>query len=261
MWDLPAWVEVTLLAGLTAVATGLGALPFLLVRRMSERVQALATAVAGGAMVGASFGLVMEGMTLGGDAAAAAGALGGVAWLTILGVMLGVVVIALSRRLIPGDDHADVADLSGASARRALVVIAVMTAHSAAEGIGVGVAFGDTLEFGLFVTAAIAIHNIPEGLAISAVMVPNGTPVWKAAWWSVFSSLPQPLLALPAFLFVEAFEMWLPVGLGFAAGAMIWMVIAELLPESYEGTSANSASIAAGLGMSGMLGLQVLLQV
>jgi len=257
--DLPAWAEVTLFAAVTAVATGFGALPFLVVRNMSDRVQALATAVAAGAMLGASFGLIMEGFSANG--VRAADAVGGGAWRTMLGASAGVVVITLMRRFLPSGDGVGVAELRGADARRAVVVIAVMTMHSAAEGVGVGVAFGDTVEFGLFITAAIAIHNIPEGLAISAVMVPSGTPVWKAALWSVFSSVAQPLLALPAFLFVEAFSWWLPVGLGFAAGAMFWMVIAELLPESFEDASPNAASLAAGVGFVGMLALQVALSV
>ena len=67
---------------------------------------------------------------------------------------------------------------------------------------------------------AIAVHNIPEGLAISLVLVPRGVGVARAAWWSVFSSLPQPLMAVPAFLFVDASTPILPAGLGFAAGAM-----------------------------------------
>ncbi len=254
---MPDWFNVTLLAGVTAIATGLGALPFLVVRNMSKRVQSLATAAAAGAMLGASFGLIMEGMTTVGVASGEESGSG--AWRTILGAAIGIVVITASRRLIPSGDGIEISSLQRANARRAVLVIAVMTVHSAAEGIGVGVSFGETLEFGLFITAAIAIHNIPEGLAISAVMVPNGTPVWKAASWSMFSSIPQPLLALPAFLFVDAFVWWLPVGLGFAAGAMIWMVVAELLPESFENAAPNAASLAVGLGVVSMLALQVAL--
>ena len=107
---------------------------------------------------------------------------------------------------------------------KALVIVAVMTVHSASEGVGVGVSYGGGERLGVLITIAIAVHNIPEGLAISLVLVPRGARVRSAAWWSVFSSLPQPLIAPFAFLFVESFKPVLPAGLGFAAGAMIWMV-------------------------------------
>jgi len=71
--------------------------------------------------------------------------------------------------------------------------------------LGVGAAFGGGASLGLLIAIAIAVHNIPEGLAISLVLVPRGQSVRSAAGWSIFSSLPQPLLAVPAFPFVEAF--------------------------------------------------------
>ena len=84
---------------------------------------------------------------------------------------------------------------------------------------------------GILITLLIALHNIPEGLAIGSVIVPRGATIAAAVWWSVFSSLPQPLLAPFSYLFVEQFRAVLPAGLGFAAGAMIWMVWSELIPE------------------------------
>jgi zinc transporter ZupT len=117
-----------------------------------------------------------------------------------------------------------------------MLIVGAMTMHSFAEGIGLGVAFGGEEALGLLIAIAIAVHNIPEGLAISLVLVSRGASVRSAAGWSIFSSIPQPLMALPAFLFVEEFTGFLPVGLGFAAGAMAWLVVAELLPEAIETT-------------------------
>ena len=102
----------------------------------------------------------------------------------------------------------------------------VCGAHLALIGVGGGGALG------VAITVAIAIHNVPEGVAISLVMVPRGARIRSAALWSIFTSLPQPVLAVPAYLFVEEFRAILPIGLGFAAGAMVWMVAHELLPET-----------------------------
>ena len=131
--------------------------------------------------------------------------------------------------------------------------------HSAAEGIAVGAAFADGSTLGLLIAVAIAVHNIPEGLAISLVLVPRGTSVRAAAGWSVFSSLPQPLLAVPAFLFVDKFESILPAALGFAAGAMVWMVFAELLPAARDAAPARIVVVAGGTAFVLMLGFQLLL--
>jgi hypothetical protein len=85
---------------------------------------------------------------------------------------------------------------------------------------------------GLLVTLAIGLHNVPEGLAVATVLVAQGISPWHALWWTLATSLPQPLLALPSFLFVDAFSAMLPLALGFAAGCMVWIVFAELLPDA-----------------------------
>jgi zinc transporter ZupT len=209
---------VTLAAALTAAATGLGALPF----RFLPLSQRLWNGVAAVLMLAASASLLWEGYGLG---------IGRLA----TGAVLGGAFLVATRRALGDHDHLVFGALSGADAMKALVIVAVMTAHSAAEGIGVGVSYGGSEALGIFVTVLIALHNIPEGIAISAVLVPRGARVASAAWWSVFSSLPQPLLAPLAFLFVEQFRSVLPAGLGFAAGAMIWMVWSELVPDLRSG--------------------------
>jgi ZIP family zinc transporter len=83
-------------------------------------------------------------------------------------------------------------------------------------------------------TVAISIHNVPEGVAISIPLRTMGVPNWKLVWWAVFSSLPQPIGAVIAFYFVRIARTVLPYGFGFAAGAMIYLVLTEFLPEALD---------------------------
>ncbi len=240
---------VFLAALVTAIATGLGAAPFLFIREMSRWWLGIANAVAAGLMLAASYGLMAEG------SAYSPGR-------TIAGILIGAGLIALSHKLVAGrkgDLH--VGALRGADALKALMIVGVMTLHSIAEGVGVGVSYGGGEELGVFITAAIAVHNVPEGLAISLVLVPRGVSVARAAGWSVFSSLPQPILAVPAFLFVIVFHPLLPIGLGLAAGAMIWMALAELLPDALEDVASATVASTVTVSIGAMLAFQELLKV
>ena len=140
-----------------------------------------------------------------------------------------------------------------------VLIVGVMTVHSFTEGVGVGVAFGGGEELGLVIALAIAVHNIPEGLAISLVLVPRGVSVGRAAAWSVFSSLPHPLMAVPAFLFVASFEPLLAAGLGFAAGAMAWIVAGDLVPAAVRVAPGWRVALAGSLAAAAMLALQAAL--
>jgi zinc transporter ZupT len=224
---------------ITALATGLGAVPFALLRTISPSAVALANAVAGGLMLGASFGIVAEGTEYG-------------ALQTLAGGLLGVVFILVTQRHL-GDPDGAVADAATADTRRITLILIVMTIHSFAEGVAVGVSFGGGATLALAITLAIAVHNIPEGLAISAVMRPRGATVLACAGWSIFSSLPQPIMAVPAFLFVDTFRAALPYGLGFAAGAMVFMVLEELLPEAYDRAKRARVAVVVSLTLVGMM--------
>ncbi len=204
---------------LTALATGLGAVPLIILKNAAKML-APAQVIAASLMTVASFCLVKE--ALGNDAD----------YLTpLFGFIAGFFLIMMAGRLrnafpqLPGMTRTE----SG-SHHQCFLIIFVMTLHSIAEGVGIGVSFGGGEYMGEFISLTIALHNIPEGLAISLIAVPNGMSVWNAGLWSIFTSLPQPLIGVLAYLFVNMFSPLLSLGLGFAAGAMIWMVICELLP-------------------------------
>lgn len=246
--DQPSLLAVFAAALATALATGLGAAPFLLAARRARSWIGLANALAGGFMLAASGLLFYE------------GARDGVGR-TFVGAILGVLFVAWVSRLLAALPGVRFAALADADARKALLLVGVMTVHSAAEGIGVGVGFGGGEELGLVTATAIAIHNIPEGLAICLVLVPRGVRALRAAGWSVFSSLPQPVLAVPAFLFVALFDGLVPVGLGFAGGAMLWMVAANVVPDALATSSRRAVGLALFASTAAMLALEALLLV
>ncbi len=244
MFEVNIWTVLLIATG-TAIATGVGALPFLFLRNVSAWWMAIFNAIAAGLMLAASHSLVAEGITISAER-------------TLLGLSIGLIAIFISHRLITNGKPHEIAELTGLDARRALLVVGIMTAHSFAEGIGVGVSFGGGEELATYISSAIAIHNIPEGLAIALILVPLGTPVWKAALWAIFSSLPQPLMAVPSYLFVETFHPLLPIGFGLAAGAMIWMVFAELVPDATEDATGSQVGSAVTAAFIVMLAFQYL---
>jgi zinc transporter, ZIP family len=214
-----AGVAEVFAAGLVAaLATGLGVLPLLLVRRRSGSLLGGANAFAGGVMLSIALVLVLEGVR---DSPP----------LAVAGAALGVLLVLVARRRL-SERLLEPVWLQGADPRRALLVVAVMAAHSLAEGIALGSSFGAGSTRGLATAAALAAHKTAEGLAICLVLVPRGARLRTAAAWSIATALPEPLVAVPAFVAVEAAGSILPLVLGMAAGAMATVVLAELLPEA-----------------------------
>ena len=223
-------------AGLvTALATGLGVLPFYFRDDFHEKGQVILWGLASGIMVSASiFGLVNEGLADGTVTEVAVGA----------GV--GVILVLVAEHLLE-DTHLDPKQYAEADFKKLILILGVLTIHSFPEGVAVGVSFADlNLESGLqafgfsipllavFMTAAISIHNVPEGLAVSIPLKNLGVSKPRMVWWAVFSSLPQPVGAVVAYYFVRISRNLLPAGFGFAAGAMIFLVLTEFIPEALE---------------------------
>ncbi|WP_435094837.1 ZIP family metal transporter [Halorubrum sp. N11] len=231
--DVFAFVFV---AGLiTALATGIGALPFFFFDSISDRGNVALWGFASGIMLAASlFGLVDEGLAEGTPVQIG------------VGMLAGVALVVLAHEVLM-DAEIDPQEYEEADFKKLILILGVLTVHSFPEGIAVGVSFADLgLEGGtqllgftvpllaVFMTVAISIHNIPEGTAISIPLRSMGVSKWKMVWWSVFSSLPQPIGAVVAFAFVRYAREFLPYGFGFAAGAMIYLVLSEFIPEALE---------------------------
>jgi ZIP family zinc transporter len=257
---------------MTAASSMLGAAPFFLTSARasvpSDAVLGSSNAIAGGMMLAASWSLIVEGLACqrGGASASAAAASAGVAGLGFVaaGAFFGVVVVIAAKALVGAwGGAAELFDgLSATDARRAALLCLVMFLHSATEGVGIGVSFGARepheaaasgahWSLGRFVSLSLAVHNVPEGLATSIALVPRGTPPVDAALWALATSLSQPIFAVVAFSAVAAFEPLLPLGLGFAAGAMAWVSGTELLPEAVQGLQGKGgATLTAAIALA-----------
>ncbi|MFB6292376.1 MAG: ZIP family metal transporter [Candidatus Nanohaloarchaea archaeon] len=229
------------IAGLiTALATGLGALPFFFFDDIGNRWTGALWGIAGGIMLSAStFGLILEGVQI--------GTLSEVA----LGLFLGGVLIAIADRAIH-DYEFQPREIAEADFKKMMLILGVLTVHSFPEGVAIGVAFAELGLVGgvpflgfsipllaIFMTLAISIQNIPEGLAVSIPLHTFGYSKKDMVGAAIFSSLPQPIGAVLAFYFVILAKKLLPIGFGFAAGAMIYLVFDEMIPEGLERTAGS----------------------
>jgi len=239
-------------AGLiTALATGIGALPFFVLDEISDRWNVVLWGLASGIMLSASvFGLVSEGLAEADPwpGVVALGLSQGVARAAplVVGILAGVLLVIVAHEVIEGYE-VNPRTYEEADFRKLLLVLGILTVHSFPEGVAIGVSFAElNLEGGVaflgfavpllavFMTLAISIHNVPEGVAISIPLRAMGVSEWRMVRWAVFSSLPQPIGAVLAFAFVRVARQFLPVGFGFAAGAMISLVLTEFVPEALE---------------------------
>lgn len=235
MVDLVSLGLVFVAGLITALATGLGALPFFVVDDVGPRASVVLWGFASGVMLSAAFvGLINEGLANGTPLEVGAGAL------------VGAVLVVVAHEVIEGTEIS-AEQYAEADFRKLLLILGILTVHSFPEGVAVGVAFADLgLEGGVmlfgtavpvlavFMTVAISIHNIPEGVAVSIPLRSLGVSKAGLVWWSVFSSLPQPIGAVVAFSFVRVARATLPYGFGFAAGAMVYLVLSEFIPEALE---------------------------
>ncbi len=225
---------------LGAAAAGLGA--FLGFRHLtgSGRLLGLAGALSAGMMLGVGYASLTAGL-----AEAALGAL--------LGAGLGVVVVRLLDATPVVADALKPGDVIPADARAATTQSAL---HSAAEGVAIGAAAAVDAWFGLFLVATFAIHNVSEGAVLGDMLNAAGWSTSRAVVSSFLTRLAQPALAAAAFTLVGAVHATHPWMLGASFGALLYLIVAELLPQSYQqaGRTAIALVFSAAAGVVAALG-------
>ena len=227
-------IFASLLAGL---ATGVGAIPVLIGGNFSRRTLDLMLGFAAGVMLAASaFSLLVPALDI---------VVGWSEVITVvaLGFFLGGFFIHLADKYIP---HAHfekgVEGPSSSMAKIWLLVIAI-TIHNFPEGLAVGVSFGGgDIQTGIAVAVAIALQNMPEGLAVAAPMVREGYSRKYAAGLALATGLVEPIGGVLGVSIVAFASFLLPYGLAFAAGAMVFVIGDEMVPESHSGGNARLAT-------------------
>lgn len=184
------------------------------------------------------------------------------------GFLLGILFLLIMDEIIPHIhlDHEEPEGLKRSLAKSTMLVLAV-TLHNIPEGMAVGVVFagaimgngGITLAGAAALSIGIAIQNFPEGAIISMPLLSTGISKKKAFFYGVLSGIVEPIGAFLTIIFASRIEPILPYLLSFAAGAMIYVVVEELIPESAQGEHSNFGTIGFALGFVLMMVLDVVL--
>lgn len=228
-----------------ALSTGLGALPLVFMGAVKDHWLGVSNAIAAGMMLSASFGLMEEGVSLDPDGSSILGFPIDHYTRVAVGFVLGMWFVVSTKSWVERHEDLKFGELKGKDLRKVFLMVAVMTLHSFTEGLGIGVAFTgrEGAHLGAFISASLAMHNVPEGLAVALVLMPRGITGLRSILWAIFTSMPQPLIAVPVFMFARHFIFWRSVGLGFAAGSMIWVTCFELLADAIKELSLASTGL------------------
>jgi ZIP family zinc transporter len=223
----------SLLAGL---ATGIGALPLLLAVNLTERFQGILLGLGGGVMLGAtSFSLIVPGV----EAAIAQGTSKPTAALILsLGILLGAGMIWFAHEHFPHEHFfkGKEGETSQKFARIWLFVIAI-TLHNFPEGLAVGVGFGgESINSGFALATGIGLQNMPEGLVVALALRNLQYSVNYCLGVSFLTGLVEPIGGIIGASIVTLAQPVLPWAMAFAAGAMLFVIVDEIIPEiNYKG--------------------------
>lgn len=240
-------------------ATTLGAVPILFLRAMPQKLEDVMLGGAAGMMLAAAFfSLLLPGLE-------AAEALTASAWtgalLVVAGMTAGVLVMLGLDAFTPHEhERSGPCGPGHERCNRVWLFVFAVAIHNLPEGMAIGVSFaqGD-LSVGLPLTTAIALQDVPEGLAVAMTLRAIGTPVWKAIAVAAAGGLLEPLGAVLGVTLIGSSPAAYPMGLGLAAGAMLFVVSHEVIPETHRNGHQTPATLGLMVGFAVMMVLDTAL--
>ena len=245
------------------LGTSLGAaMVFFLKKQISDQLQKVLTGFAAGVMVAASFWSLLQ------PALESSAGMGKLSFLpAAIGFLIGIGFLLLLDMITPHMHMDQQVEGPRSGLKRTTKLILAVTLHNIPEGMAVGVVYAGWLagEAGVSLTGAlalaigIAIQNFPEGAIVSMPLLAEGMPKGKTFRMGVLSGAVEPIAAIITILAASAVVPILPYLLAFAAGAMMYVVVEELIPEMSEGKHSNAGTIFFSLGFVLMMVLDVAL--
>jgi ZIP family zinc transporter len=263
--NLPPIVQALLATCFTWFVTALGAASVFFFRTVNRKVLDGMLGFAAGVMIAASYWSLLA------PAIEMAEEAGGPGWIpAAVGFLLGGAFLwgvdAVLPHLHIGYPTEEAEGLQ-TSWRRSVLLVLAITLHNFPEGLAVGVAFGAvaaglpaaSLAGAAALALGIGLQNFPEGMAVSVPLRREGMSRLKSFWYGQMSGLVEPIAGVLGAAAVLLMKPILPYALAFAAGAMIYVVVEELIPESQLETSTDVATVGSMLGFALMMTLDVAL--